>query len=102
MSNCCTNIFDLGCVTSCETIELPFLAPADDTYTIQVDFNGHIFDFEVDLVMDDPFEIQTATLNECYLHHIRVYDSKGHQLNYDDGTTLYDCFKLKTTNKQTL
>ncbi len=102
MSNCCANIYDLGCFSSCDTVELPMLAPADDTYKIIIDFNGQLFEIEADLLLNDPIEVQAASLNECYVHKIQVFDSNGDVLLYNDGTTDYDCFKLKTKPKTTI
>ena len=95
--NCrCTNVFDLGCHKSCDTLEIDVEATHDNV-VVSTKFNGTLVEFNAAQTVGENILIPLSNLNEDYLHTLELY-MNGEQVTYqpEPSGTIYDCFKIKT------
>lgn len=87
MSDCCSNILDLGCVGFCDTIETGVNAPATDTYVISlVGVGGYAsYDFTIgtEITFTNPFNEDDVAVFQILRNGVVV----------ENG--IYDCYQVK-------
>lgn len=94
MADCCSNIYDLGCVGFCDTIETGVTAPATGTYVISLIGAGGVasFDFTAgeEIRFVNPFNEDSVAVFQILRSGIVV----------ENG--VYDCYEVKVTAGLTL
>ena len=93
--SCCNKIADLGCVSTCSTITLPFLANVTGTHIVEVSFLNITYPIAIEATEGENFEIPTVDLNEssCITFKIKQPDC-GYYVAEVDGNN-YECFTIK-------
>lgn len=87
---------DLGCVTVCDTIEISYTAPADDTYTLRVMFGQQIIEITAAITAGNPIVFDISELNENYIFTGIVSNSSGDLIFVDGSSNQYDCIIFQT------
>lgn len=91
--NCkCTNVLDLGCVKSCDEIEIPI--PSQDSVMKTV-FNGSVIQRNIEGEPSGNIVIDAGTLNEDYTFDLSFFDENAEQLTAEVNEVVYDCFRIK-------
>ena len=86
MNLCCSTYINLGCVNSCEPLEVQAIASANGDYVIYVDFNHGLQKVEVSTIAGQPLLLDIP-FNENYIYKIKVYLPNG---------TFEACYKFQT------
>lgn len=81
MNICCSNITDLGCINSCEPLNLG-TAPVDGTYTLELSTG---MTYKQDFLALDPL-LFNVPLNEDYVYNMKKITPSGVEA----------CYKFKT------
>lgn len=100
--NCCIcceeNSLRLGCVTTCENLVISYLSPAQQDYTLVVEFNGQITEITSTIDAGLPLQFDLSGLNEFYTYTAYIRDeATGDRMIFVDGSgTRYDCLVFRT------
>lgn len=89
----CTNVLDLGCVSSCDDIELDLNIEAG-TVVVSTEFNGSTVELRLLNQTEGKVVIPSGSLNEDYTFILEVYQGTERIDKEMDGVT-YDCFQIK-------
>lgn len=95
--SCCTSILDLGCIYSCDTIQIGISTPATGTYTIELQPDG-IKVVSTENTAGQPLAFPGSYLNEDATSVFKIIKPDGTYLETADGE---DCFSVEirpTTN----
>ena len=94
--SCCTNIADIGCVSICGAIILPFLANETGTHIVEISFLNIGYSIAIEAEAGQPFEIPLTDFNEsaCISFKIKNPDCGYYVATIDDVN--YECFTIKT------
>lgn len=94
--SCCGNIADLGCVSICGTVMLPFFAEETGTHIFEISFLNIGYSIAIEAEEGQPFELPLTDINEsaCISFRIKKPDC-GYYVATIDGAD-YDCFTIKT------
>lgn len=95
MKCCCENIFNVGCVSSCENIKISFDTEESETYTVIAKTNGIESRFETEKEPDGII-IYAGNLNENSTSVLAVFNSKNEQLTFNIEGIEYDCILVTT------
>ena len=103
MSCCCTNTYDLGCVTNCGTLEATdLIAPATGTYTLEISTPFAVFKSTFTGTINEPLEFDLTAFNESEQIVFKVKQPSGDYYTFTDSPTTYDCFTIKTKVEQSV
>lgn len=95
MKCCCDNIFNLGCLTQCDSLFLNFDTPAGVAYSVEITQNG--ISNTLNLISDENgLLIPSDNFTEYGNILISVFDSQGSQINFEIDGEVYDCINLQT------
>lgn len=87
MSDCCDNIYDIGCIGFCDTIETGVSAPATDTYIIVLvgagGYASYSFTIGQEITFTNPFNEDDTVIFQITRNGEVI--SNG----------IYDCFQVK-------
>ena len=91
----CTNIFKLGCASTCDTLTIEVEA-TDDSVIVETQMNGSIHSFVVEQSIGEQIEIPLEIFNENYTHIFKVY-MNNERVTYspDPSGITYDCFSIE-------
>lgn len=98
MSCCCTKLFRICDVVTCDDLDLvlPIPVPADGEYTLELNFLQHVLRKTVELSAGDNATFDKADLNEQFTYVGQVKDAAGEVVTFViDGKT-YDCIEFTT------
>lgn len=87
MSDCCAEIYDLGCVGFCDTISTGVTAPATDTYVISLvgvgGYASYTFTIGTEITFTNPFNEDSVSVFQILRGGVAI--SSG----------IYDCFQVR-------
>lgn len=96
---CCNSIQNLGCIYSCDTIQIGVNAPTTGTYTIELQPDG-IKVVSTENTAGSPLIFSGGYLNEDAVHVFKILKPDGSYLEVEDS----ECFQIsiKPTTNATL
>lgn len=107
--SCCTNIWDLGCFTHCDTLDLsPLYAPVDGIYTLECKVLERVAKIEKEFLQNDalifPNQFEIGSYQFKILapsgEYIKLVQQETGVVILCNPTvdidTTYDCFKFRT------
>jgi len=91
----CTNVFKLGCASTCDTITIEVEATTESVI-VETQMNGSIHSFNVEQEVGENISIPLEIFNENYTHILKIYDG-DHRVTYqpDPSGVEYDCFSIE-------
>jgi len=91
----CTNVFKLGCASTCDTITIEVEATTESVI-VETQMNGSIHSFNVEQEVGENISIPLEIFNESYTHILKIYDG-DHRVTYqpDPSGVEYDCFSIE-------
>lgn len=91
----CTNIFKLGCASTCDTITIEVEATHENVI-VETQMNGSIHSFVVEQEIGENISIPLEIFNENYTHIFKVY-MNDERVTYspDPSGITYDCFSIE-------
>lgn len=97
--SCCNKIANLGCVSVCNTIELPFIAEQTGTYIAEINFLNISYSIAIEAEEGNNLELSLSSFNETSCITFRIKDPNCNYLTHENGGILYDCFQIKTNTQ---
>lgn len=103
MNCCCEKIYLMCDVPVCDgqALILPFTAPDDGPYTLDLDFLDHSLQTTKDFITGAAIAFPKTKLNEGYTYTGRVLDGDHKPVSFIVEGVEYDCFEF-TTKRQNL
>lgn len=91
----CTNIFKLGCASTCDTITIEVEATTESVI-VETQMNGVIHSFNVEQEIGENISIPLEIFNENYTHILKIYAGEE-RVTYqpDPSGIVYDCFSIE-------
>lgn len=102
MGCCCTKVYRYcSPIGVCDEGEFAtgFNAPADDTYSLIVDFLGVEYTIKAEILSGEELVFPTKDLNESYIFRARIEKADGTQMTFIKDLIEYDCLEFQTIIK---
>ena len=91
----CTNIFKLGCASTCDSITIEVEATTE-TIIVETQMNGSVHSFVVEQEIGENITIPLEIFNENYTHILKIYmDDERVTYTPDPSGFEYDCFQIE-------
>lgn len=100
--NCCIccelGTLNLGCVTTCQNLVISYLSPAQQEYTLVIEFAGQITEITSTIDAGLPLQFDISGLNESNTFTAYIRDEvTGDRIDFEDASNNpYDCFLFQT------
>jgi len=95
--DCCKNIIDLGCVSSCGSITLPYLATESGQHVLLINSFGTKRSYPFTANIGENFEIDMSNFNESMTSVFQIIKPSGSSYSTTVDSIQYSCFKIKTS-----
>lgn len=92
-ADCCTNSYDLGCVTCAQkNLKTPYVAEQDGVFVVTYKYRDTSVAFEIQGVKETLISLPLNGLNENFVHYAYITDPDGVRVVFEG----HDCFRFRT------